>query len=164
MNVGTVGLEYLLAGVAAGSLVTWLFARARLAELRTRLEERSQAQESAIEALLERAKNEMRDATAARAGERVGDLVKPMHDQLTEFNRLIADIEKSRKFDSGQLKEAMTGLDEPNPESRARRFAAFHANLHARHGVAKSDHARALGRDAAAQRGGEGRHVAALRF
>ncbi len=110
MNVGTVGLEYLLAGVAAGSLVTWLFARARLAELRTRLEERSQAQESAIEALLERAKNEMRDATAARAGERVGDLVKPMHDQLTEFNRLIADIEKSRKFDSGQLKEAMTGL------------------------------------------------------
>jgi DNA recombination protein RmuC len=110
VNVGTVGLEYLLAGVAAGSLVTWLFARARLAELRTRLEERSQAQESAIEALLERAKNEMRDATAARAGERVGDLVKPMHDQLTEFNRLIADIEKSRKFDSGQLKEAMTGL------------------------------------------------------
>ena len=103
-------LGVVLAGVAAGSLVTWLFARARLAELRTRLEERSQAQESAIEALLERAKNEMRDATAARAGERVGDLVKPMHDQLTEFNRLIADIEKSRKFDSGQLKEAMTGL------------------------------------------------------
>ncbi|MGR4065759.1 MAG: DNA recombination protein RmuC [Vulcanimicrobiaceae bacterium] len=108
MNAGS--LEFLLAGLAAGSLVTWLFARTRLAELRTRLEERSHVQESAIEALIERAKNEMRDATAARAGERVGDLVKPMHDQLTEFNRLIADIEKNRKFDSGQLKEAMSGL------------------------------------------------------
>lgn len=45
-----------------------------------------------IESLLERTKNELRDATAMRAGERVGELVAPVAQKLGEFDRLIGEL------------------------------------------------------------------------
>lgn len=48
--------------------------------------------QKAIESLLERAKNELRDATAMRAGERVGELVSPVAQKLTEFDRLLGEL------------------------------------------------------------------------
>ena len=57
--------------------------------MRATLEASGRGGEKAIEALLERAKNELREATALRASERVGELVSPVTQKLTEFDRLI---------------------------------------------------------------------------
>jgi DNA recombination protein RmuC len=46
----------------------------------------------AIELLLERTKNELREATAARASERVGELVAPVAQKLGEFDRLLGEL------------------------------------------------------------------------
>jgi DNA recombination protein RmuC len=50
------------------------------------------AGEKAIESLLERAKNELRETTATRASERVGELVSPMAQKLGEFDRLLGEL------------------------------------------------------------------------
>ncbi len=113
-----------LVALLIGAAAAWVVGERRLNALRARaahaekelaatqakLEATSQAQENALTALIERAKNELRDATAARAGERVGDLVKPMSDQLTAFNRLIGEIEAGRSRDAGSLREQIAGL------------------------------------------------------
>src|SRR5690348_11233952 len=71
-------LALFLFGAALGGALAWLAARS--------------FQEKAIEALLERAKNELRDATATRAGERVGELVSPVTQKLGEFDRLLGEL------------------------------------------------------------------------
>jgi DNA recombination protein RmuC len=115
---------FAVVGVLCGAAIAWFLAERRADRLRARaelaeqelaasratLEATSRNQEQALSALLERAKNELRDATAARAGERVGDLVKPMSDQLAHFNRLIGEIEAGRSKDAGSLREQISGL------------------------------------------------------
>jgi DNA recombination protein RmuC len=71
-------LALFLFGAALGGALAWLAARS--------------FQEKALEALLERAKNELRDATATRAGERVGELVSPVTQKLGEFDRLLGEL------------------------------------------------------------------------
>jgi DNA recombination protein RmuC len=70
-----------LAGGAAGALIAWLAARSARRE-----------QRMAIELLLERTKNELREATASRASERVGELVAPVAQKLGEFDRLLGEL------------------------------------------------------------------------
>lgn len=100
----------LVAGIAIGGTIVWLFARAESAALRATLAESKRAQESTIESLLERAKNELRDATASRASERVGELVAPVAQKLNEFDALMREIESGRRHDAGGLKEQIAGL------------------------------------------------------
>jgi DNA recombination protein RmuC len=71
-------LALFLFGAAVGGAVAWFAARA--------------IQEKALESLLERTKNELRDATAARASERVGELVSPVTKKLGEFDRLLGEL------------------------------------------------------------------------
>jgi DNA recombination protein RmuC len=74
----TEALAIFLFGGALGAAIAWFAARS--------------FQEKAIEALLERAKNELRDATATRASERVGELVSPVTQKLGEFDRLLGEL------------------------------------------------------------------------
>jgi DNA recombination protein RmuC len=74
------------------------------------LEHSAHSGEKAIEALLERTKNELREATALRASERVGELVSPVTQKLGEFDRLIADLEATRQRDAGSLREQIDQL------------------------------------------------------
>ncbi len=99
-----------LAGGILGALIAWLCARAESAALRARLEQATYGSEKAIEALLERAKNELRDATASRASERVGELVAPVTQKLDEFDKLIAELEAKRQRDAGSLREQLDQL------------------------------------------------------
>ncbi len=99
-------LLLLAVGFLCGGAAAWIASERRIERLRARagaaerdlaasrahLAATSQTQEHALTALLERAKNEVRDATAARTGERVGDLVKPMNEQLTQFNALVGGL------------------------------------------------------------------------
>jgi DNA recombination protein RmuC len=71
-------LTIFLFGAALGGVLAWLAAR--------------HAAQSSIESLIERTKNELRDATAARAGERVGELVSPVAQKLGEFDRLLGEL------------------------------------------------------------------------
>ncbi len=99
-----------LLGSALGALIVWLVGRAESASLRARLEQTQIAGEKSVEALLERTKNELRETTAARASERVGELVSPMTQKLGEFDRLLADLEASRQRDAGSLREQIDQL------------------------------------------------------
>jgi DNA recombination protein RmuC len=98
-------LSLFLFGAAIGAAIAWLAARAESAALRAALDESSRGGEKAIEALLERTKNELREATALRASERVGELVSPVAAKLIEFDRLIHEIEATRQRDEGSLRE-----------------------------------------------------------
>lgn len=97
-------------GAAAGALVAWLASRAETSGLRATLVESQRSQEKTIEALLERAKNELRDATASRASERVGELVAPVAQKLHEFDRLIQELEAKRQHDAGSLRAQIDQL------------------------------------------------------
>jgi DNA recombination protein RmuC len=99
-----------LVGGVIGATIGWLAARAETAGLRATLEQTQHSGEKAIEALLERAKNELREATALRASERVGELVSPVTQKLGEFDRLIADLEATRQRDAGSLREQIDQL------------------------------------------------------
>ncbi|MFY9740124.1 MAG: DNA recombination protein RmuC [Candidatus Cybelea sp.] len=99
-----------LFGGAIGATIAWLAARAENASLRATLEHSEHSGEKAIEALLERAKNELREATALRASERVGELVSPVTQKLGEFDRLIADLEATRQRDAGSLRAQIDQL------------------------------------------------------
>lgn len=99
-----------LFGAALGALVVWLVARAESAALRARVEQTEFTAEKTVEALLERTKNELRDATALRASERVGELVSPMAQKLGDFDRLLAELEAARQRDAGSLREQIDQL------------------------------------------------------
>jgi DNA recombination protein RmuC len=85
-------LALFLFGAAFGGVVAWLAARS--------------VGQHAIEALLERAKNDLREATAARASERVGELVSPVTQKLGEFDRLLGELLGR----TSQLENATTNL------------------------------------------------------
>lgn len=85
-------LALVFLGAAIGAAVAWLFARNERASLREALRHAEHAGQKSIESLLERAKNELRDATATRASERVGELVSPMTQKLGEFDRLLGEL------------------------------------------------------------------------
>ncbi len=85
-------LALFLFGAALGAAIAWLFARNERASLREALRHADHAGQKAIESLLERAKNELRDATATRASERVGELVSPVAQKLGEFDRLLGEL------------------------------------------------------------------------
>ena len=104
------GIALLLFGATLGAVFTWLVARAETAALKATLEHAQHGQANAIEALLERAKNELREATALRASERVGELVSPVTQKLGEFDRLIADLEAKRQHEAGSLREQIDQL------------------------------------------------------
>jgi len=89
----------LLVGVLLGAAVAWAIAAPR-----------SQAQTHALEALVERAKNELGDTAASRASEKVGDLVDPVSKQLAEFNALVSKLETLRATDAGSLREQVASL------------------------------------------------------
>jgi DNA recombination protein RmuC len=95
---------------ALGATIAWLVSRVENAAMRATLTESQRAGEKSVEALLERAKNELRDATAARASERVGELVAPVTEKLGQFDRLMREIENGRQSDTGGLKEQLAGL------------------------------------------------------
>jgi DNA recombination protein RmuC len=90
-----VDLLFLLVGIAIGAFV--MFSRQR-------------GERAAIDALLERAKSELRDSTTLQAGERVGQIVAPIAERLTEFDRMVREIESRRSEDSGALREQLTQL------------------------------------------------------
>jgi DNA recombination protein RmuC len=81
-----------VAGAAVGAAIAWFAARSESAALRVALRHAEDAGEKAIESLLERAKNELRESTATRASERVGELVSPMAQKLGEFDRLLGEL------------------------------------------------------------------------
>jgi DNA recombination protein RmuC len=85
-------LAFALLGAVIGAALAWLAARAKIAALQATLDQTQHIQAKTIEALLERAKNELRDATAGRASERVGELVSPVAQKLGEFDRLIGEL------------------------------------------------------------------------
>jgi DNA recombination protein RmuC len=105
-----VAMALFLFGAAIGATIAWLAARAENAALRATLEQSAHSGEKAIEALLERTKNELREATALRASERVGELVSPVTQKLGEFDRLISDLEATRQRDAGSLREQIDQL------------------------------------------------------
>jgi DNA recombination protein RmuC len=102
-------LLFLLLGIAVGALVAYLVQHARTARLEERLAA-SGDPARAVEALLERAKSELRDATAQRATERVGEIVAPIAQKLGEFDRLVREIENKRSEDTGNLKAQIENL------------------------------------------------------
>jgi DNA recombination protein RmuC len=104
-------LAVFLFGGALGAAIAWLAARS--------------FQEKAIESLLERTKNELREATAMRASERVGELVSPVTAKLGEFDRLLGELlGRTNKLESAtvnlttQTSTLVTALR--NPASRGR--------------------------------------------
>ncbi|MGA2760233.1 MAG: DNA recombination protein RmuC [Candidatus Cybelea sp.] len=109
-SLTAVAVALFLFGGVIGAAIGWLAARAENAGLRATLEQTHHSGEKAIEALLERAKNELREATALRASERVGELVSPVTQKLGEFDRLIADLEATRQRDAGSLREQIDQL------------------------------------------------------
>lgn len=71
---------------------------------------RQRGERSSLEALLERAKNDLRDSTTKSAGDRVGDIVAPIAQKLGEFDKLVRDIESKRHEDTGNLKAQIANL------------------------------------------------------
>ncbi|MDP9024077.1 MAG: hypothetical protein M3N13_01715, partial [Candidatus Eremiobacteraeota bacterium] len=76
------GILALTAGILLGACVTYFAQRTRVVQLQEQLiaekargDESQLAQQRAIEALIERAKNDLRESTASRATERVGEIV-----------------------------------------------------------------------------------------
>ncbi len=110
VSLAATSVAIFLFGGAIGAVIAWLAARAENAALRATLEQIQRTGEKTIEALLERAKNELRDATALRASERVGELVSPVTQKLGEFDRLIGELEASRQRDAGSLREQIDQL------------------------------------------------------
>ena len=112
-----VDVVFLIAGALAGGFIVYFAQRARVLQLEERLSaERLRAEDAqtsgqhAIEALLERAKNDLRESTASRATERVGEIVAPIAQKLGEFDRLVREIEDKRNQDTGNLKAQIEHL------------------------------------------------------
>jgi DNA recombination protein RmuC len=90
-----VDLLFLVTGIALGAFV---------------MHARWRGERGAVEALLERAKSDLRDATTSQTGERVGQIVAPIAERLGEFDRLVREIETKRNQDTGALKEQLANL------------------------------------------------------
>lgn len=70
----------------------------------------TRSQKGAVEALLERTKNELRESTSHQASERVGEIVAPIAQKLGEFDKLVRDMENKRSEDTGSLKTQIQAL------------------------------------------------------
>ena len=112
-----VSLVAFAVGLAIGALAVRAFLHSDLVRVQERLVAAEQRagdaqgqQQSAIEALLERAKNELRESTASRASERVGELMTPIAAKLAEFHAFVREIEAKRNSDTGGLKEQIASL------------------------------------------------------
>ena len=140
-----VDLLFLLVGITLGAFV--MYARQR-------------GERAAIDALLERAKNDLREATTQQAGERVGQIVAPITERLTEFDRMVREIENKRSEDSGALREQLTQLlgRTDKIESAANALSNQTSTLVT---ALRSPTTRG---DTAAQRGREGGHARLLRL
>jgi DNA recombination protein RmuC len=90
-------------GGAVGAAIAWLAARAETVGLRATLAASGDTQRQAVEALIERAKNDLREATAERTSERVGAFVEPVAEKLLQIDRLMGDLEAKRQHDAGKL-------------------------------------------------------------
>ena len=75
-----------------GASIVWLVSALKRRRYGNSLEHAKRAGEKTIESLLERAKNELRETTAMRASERVGELVSPVAQKLGEFDRLLGEL------------------------------------------------------------------------
>lgn len=120
----TLALALLIIGLFAGAALGYVSQRTKIAHLQERYEtetrelaaaratlaQSGERQEKTIEALLERAKNELRESTATRATERVGEIVAPIAQKLGEFDRLVREIESKRNEDTGNLKAQIENL------------------------------------------------------
>jgi DNA recombination protein RmuC len=104
-----IDLLFLAVGLALGAAIVFFAQRAHVARLEERLTA-TRDQSHVVEALIERTKNELRDATATRASERVGELVAPIAQKLIEFDSLVRDLETKRSADAGGLKEQIASL------------------------------------------------------
>lgn len=107
----------LAAGLLLGAALTYFAQRSRVVQLqeqliaqRNRADDSQLSQQHAIEALLERAKNELRESTADRATERVGEIVGPLAKQLGDFDKFVREIESKRNEDTGNLKAQIDNL------------------------------------------------------
>jgi DNA recombination protein RmuC len=92
-----------VAGGAIGAAIAWLAAHAETVGLRATLAASGDTQRQAVEALIERAKNDLREATAERTSERVGAFVEPVAEKLQQIDRLMSDLEAKRQHDAGKL-------------------------------------------------------------
>ncbi|HET9028625.1 MAG TPA: DNA recombination protein RmuC [Candidatus Aquilonibacter sp.] len=104
-----IDLIFLAVGIVVGGVIVFFAQRSQIA----RLEERALATSDnthAVEALLERAKNELRETTTQRTSERVGEIVAPIAEKLGEFDRLVREIENKRSEDTGSLKAQIDNL------------------------------------------------------
>ncbi len=90
-----IDLLFLAVGIALGAFV---------------MHARTRGERSAIEALLERAKTEVRDSTAQQTGTRVGEIIAPIADRLGQFDRLVREIENKRSEESGALRTQIEQL------------------------------------------------------
>jgi len=95
-------IAFVIGGVI-GAAIAWLAARAETAGLRATLAASGDTQRLAVEALIERAKNDLRDTTAQRAGERVDAVVEPVAQKLQQIDRLMSELEAKRQHDAGKL-------------------------------------------------------------
>ncbi|MDQ2866371.1 MAG: DNA recombination protein RmuC [Candidatus Eremiobacteraeota bacterium] len=104
-------------GALVGAAIAFFAQRARIVQLQEQLiaanarnDESQLSAQAAIEALLERAKNDLRESTASRATERVGEIVAPLTKQLGDFDRYVREIESRRNEDTGNLKAQIDNL------------------------------------------------------
>lgn len=102
-------LVFLAIGVIVGGLLVFFAQRSRIVRLEERISA-SAGNAHALEALLERAKNELRESTTQRTSERVGEIVAPIAQKLSEFDRLVREIESKRNEDTGSLKAQIENL------------------------------------------------------
>ncbi len=93
-----IDLLFLAIGAAIGAALVHFAQRGRVDQVH------------AVEALLERTKNDLRETTTARASERVGEIVAPIAQKLGEFDRLVREIESKRNEDTGSLKAQIENL------------------------------------------------------
>jgi DNA recombination protein RmuC len=104
-----VDLLFLAIGIIVGGVIVFFAQRSRIARLEERISA-SSGNTHVIEALLERAKNDLRESTTQRTSERVGEIVAPIAQKLGEFDRLVREIESKRNEDTGSLKSQIENL------------------------------------------------------
>jgi DNA recombination protein RmuC len=92
------------------ALIDFLFLATGIALGAFVMHARTRGERGAIEALLERAKSEVRDTTAQQAGTRVGEIVAPIAERLGQFDRLVREMESKRSEESGALREQIAQL------------------------------------------------------
>ena len=146
-----VDLLFLLIGIALGAFVMYSRQRGERAAIERRL--------------LERAKNDLRESTTHQAGERVGQIVAPIAERLTEFDRVVREMENKRSEDSGalraQLEQLLGRADKIETAANALLNQTSTLVTALRSPTTRGE---CRGRNPAPQRGRKGGHARLLRF